>query len=143
MQWLASRSGDVSIRRPVSLVALPARHLWDAEFLRDAAPDLIVEADRPDPPPTHFVWSTDRGQAGQFIHGFHSTWLPAGLIEAHREGQDATGFAVYEQWRSLADLDRHLRTPYVTRLRDRLSRVMEGEPEFRVLLPAGEATAGL
>lgn len=53
-----------------------------------------------------------------------------------REAAEPTRFVVYEHWRSLADLEAHLRTPYITRLRDRFTRLIIGEPEFRVLVPS-------
>ncbi len=84
VQWLASRPDDFTIRRPVTMMALPARHMWDAAFLRRLAPDLITGDDRPGAPASHFVWAGDHGQASQFMQGFHSTWLPAGLLAPGR-----------------------------------------------------------
>jgi FAD/FMN-containing dehydrogenase len=83
-EWLATRTDDFTIRRPVGMIALPARHMWDATFLRRTAPDLITGDDRPGAPESHFVWAGDRGQASQFLHGFHSAWLSAGLLEPGR-----------------------------------------------------------
>ena len=55
--------------------------------------------------------------------------------EVHRERHAPTRFVVYERWRSLADLDAHLRTPYVRTLRRLIDEVLVGDPAFRVLIP--------
>lgn len=54
----------------------------------------------------------------------------------HREAGDPGVFVVYERWRSLGDLEAHLRTPYITELREVIDAVLDGDPDFRVLLPA-------
>jgi quinol monooxygenase YgiN len=45
---------------------------------------------------------------------------------------------VYERWKSLADLEAHLRTLYITTLISETDEVLGGAPEFQVLMPAGE-----
>ena len=60
----------------------------------------------------------------------------------HRERREPTRFVVYERWRSLADLEVHLRTPYITALRRLLDGLIIDTPEFRVLAPAGRAAEG-
>lgn len=57
--------------------------------------------------------------------------------ELHRERQAPTRFVVYERWRSLADLDAHLRMPYIHAVRRVIADAMVGAPAFRVLIPAG------
>lgn len=79
-----------------------------------------------------------------FAHASVSTANESGVIayELHRERQAPTRFVVYEQWRSLADLEAHLRTPYIRALRRIIDGAMVGTPEFRVLMPrtaSGEA----
>jgi quinol monooxygenase YgiN len=59
-------------------------------------------------------------------------------FELNREARNPARFVVYERWRSLADLEAHLRTSYVAELRRQLDAVIVGVPEFHVLLP--EAT---
>lgn len=44
-------------------------------------------------------------------------------------------FVVYEQWRTLADLEAHFRTDYFSRLRTEFNALIVDGPEFRVLLP--------
>ena len=56
--------------------------------------------------------------------------------QLHREPSNADAFVVYERWRSLDDLEAHLRTPYIAELRAEIDAVMEGQPDFQVILPA-------
>jgi quinol monooxygenase YgiN len=53
----------------------------------------------------------------------------------NRDALVSRRFVVYEQWRSLADLEAHLRTGYVSRLRSEFNELIVGAPEFHVLLP--------
>jgi len=61
----------------------------------------------------------------------------AGVLayQLHREPDNPDGFVVYERWRSLRDLERHLRATYVAALRAEIDAAMEGQPSFQVLLP--------
>jgi quinol monooxygenase YgiN len=55
--------------------------------------------------------------------------------QLHREPDNPDAFLVYERWRSLDDLEAHLRMPYIAALRAKIDAVMEGEPKFQVVLP--------
>jgi quinol monooxygenase YgiN len=56
--------------------------------------------------------------------------------QLHREPDNSDAFIVYERWRSLEDLEGHLRTSYVAALRAEIDAAMEGQPSFQVMLPA-------
>jgi len=56
--------------------------------------------------------------------------------QLHREPDNSDAFVVYERWRSLQDLEAHLRMPYIAALRAEIDTVMEGQPSFQVMLPA-------
>lgn len=86
---LASR-GEVAVVQPLRIMAAPARHFWDPAYLDKAAPGLLVSDDRPGAPADNVLYAGDRHEAGQFISGYDSVWLPARLL-----GQD--------QWELLAD----------------------------------------
>ncbi|HKK07983.1 MAG TPA: FAD-binding protein [Gemmatimonadota bacterium] len=92
--WLAARPGDFTVERPVTAVALPARRMWDRAYLEGIDPGLVAGDDRPGAPAANFLWAGDHGQVGWFIHGFHSTWLPAALLGEAR--LDALADAVHE-----------------------------------------------
>jgi len=56
--------------------------------------------------------------------------------QLHREPDNPDAFVVYERWRSLDDLENHLRAPYIASLRAKIDAVMQGEPNFHVILPS-------
>lgn len=53
----------------------------------------------------------------------------------HRHTDDPNVFVVYEHWRSLADLEAHLRTNYIEALRGEIEAVLQGEPHFEIMVP--------
>jgi FAD/FMN-containing dehydrogenase len=86
LAWLQARK-DCRITKPFQALAAPARHLWDARFLRKYAPHIIADDDRPGAPAHHFVWAGDREQAGWFIQGYQSAWLPATLLHPGQQAR--------------------------------------------------------
>ena len=60
------RSGAATSGTPLPEGACPASSLVD---------------DRPGAPPSNVFWAGDRGEAGQFLHGYQSAWLPASLLQ--------------------------------------------------------------
>jgi hypothetical protein len=86
LDWVRARK-DCRFTKPVQTMAMPARHFWDAEFLRQHAPSVIVSDNRPGAPRDHILWAGDQSQAGWFIHGYQSAWLPARLLQPQRQAQ--------------------------------------------------------
>jgi quinol monooxygenase YgiN len=72
-----------------------------------------------------------------FAEAVLSTRAEPGCLafQVNREAGSPRRFVVYERWRSLADLEAHLRTDYVSRLRAAIDDVIVGEPEFRIMEP--------
>jgi len=90
---------DNSIDDPVLISALPARSVWDYEFFRANSPGAMMQDDRPGASPPNVFWAGDRDQAGQFVHGFRSAWLPASLLQDDRRQQLADAlFACSRHW---------------------------------------------
>lgn len=58
--------------------------------------------------------------------------------DLNRDAKEPTRYLVYERWKGLADLEAHLRTPHITTLLGELKELLAGDPELKVLLPAGE-----
>jgi len=56
---------------------------------------------------------------------------------SHLRDHNGIDFVMFEQWRSLADLEAHLRTEHVAELRATLDKLLVGSPEFEVLVSAG------
>ncbi|MDW2981472.1 FAD-binding oxidoreductase [Rhodanobacter sp. KK11] len=84
LDWVRARR-EYALVKPVQVLALPARHMWDAEFFRQHAPGIQVDDNRPGAPRNHVLWAGDQGQVGWFIHGFKSAWLPASLLQKRRQ----------------------------------------------------------
>lgn len=100
LDWIASRPQDYALTTPAHVVALPARHLWDPAYLRQNLPSAILPDDRPGAPESNVFWVGNLGEAGQYLHGYVSTWLPASLLEARRQRQLADAlFASSRHWR--------------------------------------------
>jgi FAD/FMN-containing dehydrogenase len=96
--WVRARK-EYAFDKPVSVVALPARHFWDAEFFRRHAPGLLVSDDRANASQDHVVWAGDREQIGWFIHGYQSAWMPARLLGQSEQSELADAlFAATRHW---------------------------------------------
>jgi FAD/FMN-containing dehydrogenase len=46
---------------------------------------LVLQDDRPGAPPYHAFWRDNQYEAGQLLHAYKSAWLPAALLEPHRQ----------------------------------------------------------
>lgn len=58
--------------------------------------------------------------------------------DLNRDTGEAGRYMVYERWKSLADLEAHLKTEHIKALRMVLPDVTTGQPELQVLIPASE-----
>jgi FAD/FMN-containing dehydrogenase len=85
LDWVANTPQDFAFEMPVQIVDFPARQAWNARFLKQNAPELIVADDRPGAPAGNFWWIGDHDQVGQFLHGYRSAWLPASLLETDQQ----------------------------------------------------------
>jgi len=83
--WLKASPADYTITSAPLVVALPARHLWDPDFLRDHFPQAILADDRPGASPDNIFWAGNLAEAGHVLYGFQSVWLPAALLAAERQ----------------------------------------------------------
>ncbi|HEX9159930.1 MAG TPA: FAD-binding protein, partial [Rhizomicrobium sp.] len=78
--WVRAAPRDYAVTADLGARARPARHWWDIAGNPSMNPDGRAGA-----PPWHGWWKGDSGQAGAFLHGYDSLWLPAFLLEpAHR-----------------------------------------------------------
>ena len=93
-------SPDFSIDfAPLKIVTTAARTFWSPTLFKRVLGFVALD-DRPGAPAGNAFWSGDRGQAGQVLHGYGSTWLPAALLEDDRRDAlcDAL-FAASRHWR--------------------------------------------
>ena len=80
-QWVKESPQKYTFETPLSIITLPARHLWDASFLKQYASKLIAVDDRPNAPQGNVYWMSNKSEAGQFLYAYHSAWLPESLLE--------------------------------------------------------------
>jgi len=97
--WVKEMPNNYTFETPLTILEIPARHLWDTAFLRKNAPNLIVADDRKQAPLENIYWAADKEQAGQFLFAFHSAWLPAALLQNDKQ-VDLTNaiFAATRHW---------------------------------------------
>ena len=68
---------------PLKIVSTSARTFWSPTLIKKVL-GFIKRDDRAGAPETNVFWPGDQGQAGQFLHGYDSAWLPAALLDAPR-----------------------------------------------------------
>ena len=99
LDWIAGSQRDFTLERAPTIASLPARHLWDADYIREHAPGLTMTDQRPGAPAGNVWWAGDQGQVGWFLHGYQSLWLPAALLEKDRQEPLADAlFAASRHW---------------------------------------------
>jgi FAD/FMN-containing dehydrogenase len=97
---ISARPADFALASPPVFAALPARNFWDAVWMKANAPDFILSDDRPGAPAGNVFWRSNLGEAGWFIQGYESVWMPSRLIEPGQQAGLADAlFAASRQWR--------------------------------------------
>jgi hypothetical protein len=96
--WVAGAPQDFVLASPPRSFAAPARHFWDPAALK-TVPGLVVADDRQGAPEGNIFYAGDQGQAGEFLHGYQSLWLPAALLkDDQRERLADALFAASKHW---------------------------------------------
>lgn len=80
LRWVAEAGDDYAFLEPAQIRSGPARHRWDPAFLQAHAPGAIRHDDRPGAPSDNIYWSANMSEAGHFVRGYESVWLPASLF---------------------------------------------------------------
>jgi len=97
--WVKQNPQNYSFEMPITVIELPAKHLWDIDFLKQYAPQLIASDDRPEAPAHNVYWASNKQEAGQFLYAYHSAWLPESLLQKNKQGQLAEAiFAACRIW---------------------------------------------
>ena len=81
LAWLEAAGGELTLTRAPLIRSISARHRWDPQFLKEIAPEAVLSDDRPGAPADNIFWAANVSEAGHFIHGFESLWLPATLLQ--------------------------------------------------------------
>jgi len=84
-EWVSGRPEEFRMEPEPMIIAAPAPSFWDSEFLNQL-PGLVLADDRPGAPAGNVFWAGNLGEAGQVLHGYRSTWIPASLLQG--EGQE-------------------------------------------------------
>jgi FAD/FMN-containing dehydrogenase len=96
---IAAAGDDYNFIQPARVVAGPMRHRWDPDFLRTRLPGAVQTDNRPGASRDNIYWTANVAEAGHYIFGYESVWLPAALLAADR--QDALAerqFATSRIW---------------------------------------------
>ncbi|MEP6713098.1 MAG: FAD-binding oxidoreductase [Ferruginibacter sp.] len=97
--WVKGSPQNYTFEMPLTIIEIPARHLWDPAFLRKYAPNSIAADDRPQAPEENIYWASNKQEAGQFLYAYHSAWLPATLLEKNKQPELINAiFAASRNW---------------------------------------------
>ncbi len=96
---LTAAPRDFTLGPAPRIVAVPARSFWDPAYLDKALPGLLVADNRPGAPADNVLYAGDRHEAGQFISGYDSVWMPAELLNRDQQRRLADAlFAATRHW---------------------------------------------
>jgi FAD/FMN-containing dehydrogenase len=87
LYWVTEAGHDFTFTHAPSIRVGPARLRWDAAAIKARAPAAILSDDRPGAPADNVFWAANLSEAGHFIHGFESLWLPASLLQTGGQQQ--------------------------------------------------------
>jgi quinol monooxygenase YgiN len=119
-------------------------------FGADDTPSPIVAAVKPrlkDATKPFAILVTLRAKEGAgaklekaFADAVRQTKKEAGCAayDLHRIPDDADAFILYERWKSLKDLEGHMKAPYIVKLLAEIHDLSASPPDLKVLVPAVE-----
>ncbi len=82
LDWLRQMP-DMSLAGEPRILALPGRQLFDPTAQKERG--LVIADDRAGASPDNVFWTGDQAEAGQFMHAYHSAWLPAALLQRRNQ----------------------------------------------------------
>jgi FAD/FMN-containing dehydrogenase len=97
--WIGASREDFALASPPTIVAIPAQRFWDPSTLTKL-PGFVIADARPGAPAGNVFWAGNLGEAGQFLHAYHSGWLPDSLLRPDQQWRlrDAL-FASSRHWK--------------------------------------------
>ena len=99
IQWVKEMPDSYTVVSPFTIITIPSRHLWDTAFLKKYASQTIETDDRPNAPESNVYWKTNKEEAGQFLYGYHSAWLPESLLQKDNQSKLADAlFSASRHW---------------------------------------------
>jgi FAD/FMN-containing dehydrogenase len=95
--WLAQHPDRFSVN--IHAVALPARKMWDFDFLQRNAPEVIRPDERPGQPHGQYWWAGDGDQVSAYWYAYQSRWIPIDRFEGAEAPRLAAAlFAASRHW---------------------------------------------
>ena len=92
--WVvAAMPEDFTYQLAPTIRHVAARRGWDPAFLRAYVPGALLVDDRPGAPADNVFWAGNLAEAGHFIFGYESLWLPAALLRNEHHGALANALA--------------------------------------------------
>jgi FAD/FMN-containing dehydrogenase len=82
--WVTARPADYTLTGP-DAGAVPAQDYWNAAFLEQVAPGLIVLDPLPGAPDYYYYNQSNGGEAAAFWSSYQSTWLSQQLLEPENQ----------------------------------------------------------
>jgi len=123
LEWVKNSPDGYSLKHPVTIGAVPARHYWDAQwwnehwsevvlprtnFMVGLLDDVLVHLAQPvirhderaEAKPNNYWWAGSTDECSWFIWGYESLWLPGSLLESDEQQQllADTLFAASRMW---------------------------------------------
>ena len=97
---VAAEPASYRMDSPPLFAAVPARHFWDAAWMKANARAFVLDDDRPGAPGDNIFWRGNLGETGWYLHGYESSWLPASLLEPAGQARLVEAlFAGTRHWR--------------------------------------------
>jgi FAD/FMN-containing dehydrogenase len=97
--WLENSKPDYAVGPERLIGTVPARHWWDADFLKKNLSNLVLSDTRTGVPETHIWYEGNQGEVGRYWHGYESMWVPAMLLESEEKARLADPlFAAGRHW---------------------------------------------
>ncbi len=78
LEWVRVTPG-MSLAGEPRIAAIPGRQVFDVAVQKHVG--LVYADDRPGASPDNVFWTGDQSEAGQFIHAYHSAWMPVSLLK--------------------------------------------------------------
>lgn len=96
--WVES-DPDVGYAGPTVIRDAASRDRWNPAFFARVAPEAMRHDDRPGAPAGNVYWAGNVAEAGHFIHGYESVWLPRALLRSDQRQRLADAlFATSRIW---------------------------------------------
>ena len=82
--WVRANA-DYSLAKESAFLSIAASRFWDAEYMQQHFPAAVITDRRSSSPRHHMYWAENTEEAGQFLHGYKSVWLPVSLLESTQQ----------------------------------------------------------